>query len=78
VHPFGEALGFFKEILGSTTLPTVRECQCSDSRGKGVLASKNLKKFPRNCSVEYGMNPRANNTSKEVLGSTPLPTIREC
>jgi hypothetical protein len=29
MHPSGGVLGFFKEILGRTSLPTVRECQHS-------------------------------------------------
>jgi hypothetical protein len=37
VHPSGGALGFFKEILGSTPLPTIRECQCSLPFFGGVL-----------------------------------------
>jgi hypothetical protein len=37
VHPSGGALGFFEEIYGSASLPTVSECQRSLPSFGGVL-----------------------------------------
>jgi len=37
VHPSRGALGFFEEILGNATLPTVRECYHSLPSFEGAL-----------------------------------------